>query len=189
MPAMNRRCLRRCISRITGWLGAGCECGISPALTSVTFSPVRARTGTTANGIFARLLPPDRPRCIWTSNLPAIASTIQSSARSAHCGSSPSPADAGQWRRGRASRIDLHDRFRFRRELTMQVKAGDRIYVEVRAQAEPADSVVTTDYYTQLPQIRLTGNSTGHPLQPETTAEVMLDGNDVAKLVECAIRH
>ena len=26
-------------------------------------------------------------------------------------------------------------------------------------------------------------------MQPETTAEVMLDGNDVAKLVECAIRH
>src|SRR5258707_1868910 len=35
----------------------------------------------------------------------------------------------------------------------------------------------------------MTGISTGHRMKPETTAEVMLDGNDVAKLVECAIRH
>jgi hypothetical protein len=66
----------------------------------------------------------------------------------------------------------------------MQVKTGDCIYLEARARAEPADSVVTPDYYTQLPQIRLTRSSTGHPMPPETTAEVMLDGNDVAKLVE-----
>jgi hypothetical protein len=71
----------------------------------------------------------------------------------------------------------------------MQVKAGGRLYLEAQAQAEPADSIVTPDFYTQLPQIRLIGNSTGDPLQPETTSEVMLDGNDVAKLVECAIRH
>ena len=71
----------------------------------------------------------------------------------------------------------------------MQVKTDDRIYMEAPAQAEPADSVVTPDYYTQLPQIRLTGNSTGHQMEPQTAAEVMLDGNDVAKLVECAIRH
>jgi hypothetical protein len=71
----------------------------------------------------------------------------------------------------------------------MLVKSGDHIYLDARAKAEPADSVVTSDYYTQLPQIRLTGNSTGLRLQPETTAEVMLDGNDVTELVECAIRH
>jgi hypothetical protein len=71
----------------------------------------------------------------------------------------------------------------------MQVKTGDRIYQEAQGQAEPADSVVTPDYYTQPPQIRLTGNSTGHRMEPEATAEVMLDGNDVATLVECAIRH
>ena len=71
----------------------------------------------------------------------------------------------------------------------MQVKMCDRIYQEAPAQAEPADSVVTADFYTQLPQIRMTGTSTGHRMEPETTAEVMLDGNDVAKLVECAIRH
>jgi hypothetical protein len=61
--------------------------------------------------------------------------------------------------------------------------------MDAPAKAETADSVVTSDYYTQLPQIRLTGNPTGHPVRPETTAEVMLEGNDVANLVECAIRH
>ena len=38
---------------------------------------------------------------------------------------------------------------------------------------------MTTDYYTQLPQIRL-GDFTGRSVQPETTAEVMLDGDDVS---------
>ena len=71
----------------------------------------------------------------------------------------------------------------------MLVREGDRIYLEAPAKAEPADSVVTSDYYTQLPQIRLTGDSPSHPMRPETTAEAMLDGNDVTKLVECAIRH
>jgi hypothetical protein len=71
----------------------------------------------------------------------------------------------------------------------MQVKTGDRIYLDVRAKAEPAESIVTTDYYTQLPQIRLTGDSTGRPIEPETSTAVTLDGNDIAKLVECAIRH
>ena len=69
----------------------------------------------------------------------------------------------------------------------MLVREGDRIYLEAPAKAEPADSVVTSDYYTQLPQIRLTGDSPSHPMRPETTAEAMLDGNDVTKLVECAI--
>jgi hypothetical protein len=40
----------------------------------------------------------------------------------------------------------------------MQVKTGGRIYQEAPAQAEPADSVVTADFYTQLPQIRMTGH-------------------------------
>ena len=71
----------------------------------------------------------------------------------------------------------------------MLVREGDRIYLEAPTKAEPADSVVTSDYYTQLPQIRLTGDSPSHPMRPETTAEAMLDGNDVTKLVECAIRH
>ena len=71
----------------------------------------------------------------------------------------------------------------------MLVKKGDRTYLEARAKAEPADDVVTSDYYTQRPQIRLTGDSTGRPMPPDTPTEVTLDGNDVARLVECAIRH
>ncbi len=71
----------------------------------------------------------------------------------------------------------------------MQVKKGDRTYLDARAIAEPAADVVTSDYYTQLPQIRLTAASADHAMQSETPTEVTLDGNDVAKLVECAIRH
>ena len=71
----------------------------------------------------------------------------------------------------------------------MLVKKGERIYLETRAKAEAADNVVTSDYYTQLPQIRLTGNLAIRPSQSEQPTEVTLDGNDVAELVECAIRH
>jgi hypothetical protein len=71
----------------------------------------------------------------------------------------------------------------------MLVRQGDRTLLEARAKAEPAANLVTSDYYTQLPQIRLTGNSTDRTMQPGTVTEVTLDGNDVANLVECAIRH
>ena len=71
----------------------------------------------------------------------------------------------------------------------MLVRKGDRVCLDAPAKAEPADSVVTSDYHTQLPQIRLTGRSTGHLMPPEPATEVTLDGNDVARLVECAIRH
>jgi hypothetical protein len=71
----------------------------------------------------------------------------------------------------------------------MLVRRGKHTDLEAPAKAEPADSVVTPDYYTQLPQIRLTGNPAGRPTQPEPSTEVTLDGNDVARLVECAIRH
>src|SRR5207244_1314269 len=53
------------------------------------------------------------------------------------------------------------------------------------AKAAAADDVVWRDYYTRLPQSRLTGDAA----QAATATEVMLDGNDVAKLVECAVRH
>src|SRR5438045_9561302 len=71
----------------------------------------------------------------------------------------------------------------------MLVSQGGRRIMEVRAKAEPAENVVTEDYYTQLPQIRLTANPTSRQQQPKTTTEVMLDDTDVAKLVECAVRH
>jgi hypothetical protein len=71
----------------------------------------------------------------------------------------------------------------------MLVRNGDRTCLEAPAKAEPADDVVWRDYYTRLPQIRLTGNPTERQTQPEIPTEVTLDGNDVARLVECAIRH
>jgi hypothetical protein len=71
----------------------------------------------------------------------------------------------------------------------MQVKTGERVYLDEQATAEPAEDLVMRDYYTRLPQIRLTGLSTSHSTQSETATEIMLDGNDVAKLVECAVRH
>ena len=71
----------------------------------------------------------------------------------------------------------------------MLVREGDRVYLEARVKAEPADDVLTRDYYTLRSQIRLTGDSTGRPTQPKTPTEVTLDGNDVARVVECALRH
>jgi hypothetical protein len=71
----------------------------------------------------------------------------------------------------------------------MQVRRGDRAILEVRAKAEPADDVVTEDYYAQLAQIRLTANPTSRQREPATPTEVTLDDTDVAKLVECAVRH
>ena len=51
----------------------------------------------------------------------------------------------------------------------MLVRRGEHTDLEARAKAEPADDVVTSDYYTRLPQIRLTGDSTGRPMQPENS--------------------
>lgn len=71
----------------------------------------------------------------------------------------------------------------------MLIRRGEHTDLEAPATAQPADDAVMNDYYTRLPQIRLTGNRTSRPMPPETATEVMLDGNDVANLVECAVRH
>jgi hypothetical protein len=72
----------------------------------------------------------------------------------------------------------------------MRVTRGEHTELEARAKAEPAADVMTRDYYTQLPQIRLTADPTDRsPTRPETPIEITLDGNDIARLVECAIRH
>jgi hypothetical protein len=71
----------------------------------------------------------------------------------------------------------------------MRVRRGEHTDLEARAKVEPAEDVLTRDYYTLRPQIRLTADASDHPIQPETPTEVTLDGNDVARLVECAIRH
>jgi hypothetical protein len=71
----------------------------------------------------------------------------------------------------------------------MRVKHGDRVILDVRAKAEPAESVITEDYYTQLPQIRLSPNPTSRQTYPQVPTEVTLDDTDVVKLVEVALRH
>ncbi|MGC2411951.1 MAG: hypothetical protein WA459_04545 [Stellaceae bacterium] len=71
----------------------------------------------------------------------------------------------------------------------MLVTQGGRTIVDVRARAAPAEDVMTPDYYTQLPQIRLSANPTSRETHPEIPIEVTLDDTDVAKLVECALRH
>jgi hypothetical protein len=71
----------------------------------------------------------------------------------------------------------------------MLVKRGEHTDLQARAKAEAADDVLTRDYYTLRAQIRLTADPSDQPIQPEMATEVMLDGNDVAALVECAIRH
>ena len=66
----------------------------------------------------------------------------------------------------------------------MQVKTGDRICLEAPAVAEAIEDLLFHDYYTRTPRLRLTGEAT-----PEGSTDVLLDGNDVARLVACAIRH
>jgi hypothetical protein len=71
----------------------------------------------------------------------------------------------------------------------MQVKTPDRILLNAQARADPADNIITRDYYASLPQIRLAGVASGNPTHPNEAVEIVLDGNDVARLVECALRH
>jgi hypothetical protein len=71
----------------------------------------------------------------------------------------------------------------------MQAKTHDRVLLNAQAKAEPADNAITRDYYASLPQIRLTGTPSANPVQPNEAVEIVLDGNDVARLVECALRH
>ena len=71
----------------------------------------------------------------------------------------------------------------------MLVRRGEHTDLEARAKAEPADDVLTRDYYTLRPQIRLTADPTDGPVAPRIATEVTLDGNDVARLVDCALRH
>jgi len=71
----------------------------------------------------------------------------------------------------------------------MRVSQGDRVIADAPATAEPGDDLVWRDYYTRTPQIRLSCAPPDQPTHPETATEITLDGNDIARLVECAIRH
>ena len=71
----------------------------------------------------------------------------------------------------------------------MLVRRGEHTDLEARAKAEPAADVLTRDYYTLRPQIRLTADPADQPRRLEPATEITVDGNDVARLVECALRH
>ena len=71
----------------------------------------------------------------------------------------------------------------------MLVKTPDRVLLHAQAKAEAADNSITRDYYASLPQIRVTGTPGANPAQSSAGAEIILDGNDVARIVECALRH
>jgi hypothetical protein len=71
----------------------------------------------------------------------------------------------------------------------MLVRRGEHIDLEARAKAEPVADVLTRDFYTLRPQLRLTADPGDGHAQPKTPTEVVLDANDVARLAECAIRH
>jgi hypothetical protein len=71
----------------------------------------------------------------------------------------------------------------------MQVKDGDRLYLDADAQAEPADALVYRDYYSISAQIRLSAGPSDGMTGANPTTEVMLSDSDVARLVECALRH
>jgi hypothetical protein len=71
----------------------------------------------------------------------------------------------------------------------MLIRRGGHTDFEARVEADPADDSVANDYYTRSPQIRLTADPHGASVPPAAAIEVTLDGNDVARLVECALRH
>jgi hypothetical protein len=66
----------------------------------------------------------------------------------------------------------------------MQVKTGGHISFDARARADAIDDLLFHDYYSRTPRLRLTGEA-----EPDAATEVVLEDNDVVRLVECAIRH
>ena len=71
----------------------------------------------------------------------------------------------------------------------MRIKDGDRVYLDADAQAEPADSLVYRDYYSISAQIRLSAGPDDGMTGRTPTTEVILSDSDVARVVECALRH
>jgi len=71
----------------------------------------------------------------------------------------------------------------------MLVRKGDSALVEARAKAEPSDNMITGDYYAQMSRIRLSVDASGRYEHVDTSTEVILDDTDVARLVECAVKH
>jgi hypothetical protein len=71
----------------------------------------------------------------------------------------------------------------------MRVISGGRTILDARANAEAIEDVTTADYYAQLPQLRLFRDPTDQRARAGNEPDVILDGTDVVRVVECAIRH
>ncbi|MBV9824321.1 MAG: hypothetical protein JO001_01365 [Alphaproteobacteria bacterium] len=71
----------------------------------------------------------------------------------------------------------------------MRVSSGERTLVEARATVAPADDVITGDYYARLAQLCVTRDPTDMRAHGAAPVSIVLDDSDVARLVECAIRH
>lgn len=71
----------------------------------------------------------------------------------------------------------------------MLVRKDDRALVDARGKAEPADDVITADYYALLPRIRLSVDASGRYEHADTAIDVILDDTDVARIVACALKH
>ena len=66
----------------------------------------------------------------------------------------------------------------------MQITKDGRTCLDARAKAEAIEDLLFHDYYSRTPRIRLTGEAA-----PEAETAILLDGSDVACLVECSVRH
>ena len=66
----------------------------------------------------------------------------------------------------------------------MQVKTDGRVCIDGPAAAEAIEDLLFHDYYSQTPRIRLTAAGSSEP-----ATDIVLDHNDMVRLVECAIRH
>lgn len=66
----------------------------------------------------------------------------------------------------------------------MQVKTEGRVCLDARARAEAIDDLLFHDYYSRTPRLRLTGES-----QADGATEIVLEDNDIARVVECALQH
>jgi hypothetical protein len=71
----------------------------------------------------------------------------------------------------------------------MLVKDGDHVYLDADAQVERADALVYRDHYSISAQIRLSAGPDDGMTGAKPTTEVVLSDSDVARLVECALRH
>ncbi|MGE5269925.1 MAG: hypothetical protein ACM3JG_09685 [Thiohalocapsa sp.] len=70
----------------------------------------------------------------------------------------------------------------------MQVKTQGRLAFDGPATAEAIEDLLFHDYYSRTPRLRLSGGD-DDPAPAATGTEIILDHNDVASTIECALEH